>query len=146
MPENLRLLLADDDRDDRFFFNKAIQALPIIPTLTMVEDGEKLMHYLFENVDQLPDLLFLDLNMPRKNGSECLIEIKQHNTLKELPVVIYSTALYDELANQLYKNGAHYFMRKSNMQELQIALAGLLSLVVETKFSRPPRDQFIYGR
>ena len=65
----ISILLADDDADDRFFFGKALKELPISTELTTVEDGEKLMSYLLKNSEKLPDVLFLDLNMPRKNGS-----------------------------------------------------------------------------
>ena len=85
MHEQLNFLLADDDTDDRYFFGKALKELSIPSTLTTVEDGEKLMDYLSENSKQLPDVLFLDLNMPCKNGAECLTEIKNDQQLKHLP-------------------------------------------------------------
>ncbi len=108
----LNILLADDDKDDRLFFKMALDALTISTQLTTVADGEKLMAYLSENAQQLPDVLLLDLNMPRKNGFECLSEIKLSNTLKQLPVIIFSTSFEQEVVNLLYQNGALYFMRK----------------------------------
>ena len=90
--KKLSILLADDDKDDRFFFSMALESLTVPTQLAIVLDGEKLMVYLDENSHQLPDVLFLDLNMPRKNGFECLNEIKQNNKLNELLVIIYSTS------------------------------------------------------
>jgi CheY-like chemotaxis protein len=59
----LNILLADDDKDDRFFFEKALQEVAIPTLLTTVNDGQELMDYLFKNSDHLPDVLFLDINM-----------------------------------------------------------------------------------
>ena len=92
----INVLLADDDIDDRYFFDKVLKSLPVRTELATVEDGEKLMSYLAENSEKLPDILFLDLNMPKKNGSECLVEIKQDERLKKLPVIIYSTHRHEK--------------------------------------------------
>ena len=141
----LTILLADDDRDDRYFFDRALKTLPIRTQLVTVENGENLMDYLVKNSNQLPDILFLDLNMPRKNGSECLIEIKSNDKLKQLPVIIYSTSLHENVADVLYKNGAHYYIRKSNLPELKKILHHVLKLMTEKKFGRPPIDKFIFS-
>src|SRR5688500_20391697 len=71
----IKVLLADDDIDDRYFFEKVLKSLMVNTELATVEDGERLMIYLAENSEKLPDILFLDLNMPKKNGTECLSEI-----------------------------------------------------------------------
>ncbi len=138
----LNILLADDDKDDRFFFEKALKVSSIPTHLITIEDGEKLLIYLSKNSDRLPDVLFLDFNMPRKNGSECLQEIKNNQKLKHLPVIIYSTYIHKDLADLLYKNGAHGFIRKVNHEELEKTLHHILSLLAEKKFVRPTRDQF----
>ncbi len=143
MQKRIHLLLADDDPDDRFFFDKTLRLLPIPTHLTMVEDGQKLMNFFSENSEQLPDALFLDLNMPRKNGSECLKEIKANNKLKDLPVIIYSTSLHEDIAELLYREGAHYYIRKGGLDELEKILHYVVTLIVEEKFKRPPRDKFI---
>ncbi|MDP1746731.1 MAG: response regulator [Bacteroidota bacterium] len=114
----LKILLADDDRDDRFMFQKALKALPVTTNLTTVYDGVQLMKYLSENSEHLPDVLFLDINMPRKNGFECLLEIKESETLKELPVVMFSTSYprdmnYErDIINSLLEMGAYDYIRK----------------------------------
>ncbi len=129
--------------DDRFFFDKALKVSPIPSELITVEDGAMLMDHLSKNATQLPDVLFLDLNMPRKNGSECLEEIKKHDLLKHLPVIIYSTSLHEDVANVLYKNGAHYYIRKGGMADLEKTLLKILTMITENKFVRPPRSKFI---
>lgn len=116
----LNILLADDDSDDRSFFAKALKELSISTNLTTVNDGQHLMNYLSENSEQLPDILFLDINMPCKNGHECLCEIKQNEKLKDIPVVIFTTSSARArdinygggLLNTLFQNGANVFIRK----------------------------------
>lgn len=114
----LNILFADDDVDDRFFFEKALREIPIASNLTTVIDGEHLMDYLSENIEQLPDVLFLDLSMPRKSGFECLSEIRENIKLNDMPVVMYSTSYtsdknYEEsMIDVLFKMGAQGFIRK----------------------------------
>ena len=86
------ILLADDDYDDRLFFAKALNEIAIDTQLKTVNNGEELMDYLTENCEHIPDILFLDLSMPRKTGFECLIEIKENEKMKSLPVVMFSTS------------------------------------------------------
>lgn len=81
----MNLLLADDDVDDCLFFKEALEELPINSNFSVVNNGEQLMKFLTDSQTTLPDILFLDLNMPRKNGMECLIEIRQNQKLKTLP-------------------------------------------------------------
>ncbi|HMG16269.1 MAG TPA: response regulator [Saprospiraceae bacterium] len=72
------ILLADDDEDDRFFFEEAVVNSGINFALSMVNDGEELIQKIKNELENLPDLIFLDLNMPRMSGEECLAEIKTH--------------------------------------------------------------------
>ena len=105
------VFLADDDKDDCFLFEEAFTEIGFSTQLTMVHDGEQLMQLLYEK-PTLPNILFLDLNMPRKNGFKCLEEIKQDEKLKQLVVIIFSTSFQEDVANQLYENGAQYFLHK----------------------------------
>src|SRR6476469_4572818 len=97
------LLLADDDEDDSAFFKDALNDLGLSASLGTVPDGVALMKYLSDHSpDTLPDILFLDLNMPRKNGFECLSEIKSNVRLKMLPVIVFSTSYDQDRVNMLY--------------------------------------------
>lgn len=87
--DTINILLADDDKDDCLFFKEALEELEVVAQLTLVADGQQLMHRLRSDTDRLPDVLFLDLNMPRINGMECLAEIKQSEKLRQLPVIIF---------------------------------------------------------
>ena len=143
MEKQLHILLADDDEDDRYFFSKALEKLTIPTQLTTVVDGEKLMIFLTKKTEQPPDVLFLDINMPRKKGNECLMEIKNNKTLKDFPVIIYSTHLDNDLADEFYKMGAHYYMQKGEFSDLTKHLQYLLQLLIKKEFKRPTREAFI---
>jgi|CryBogDrversion2_8_1035294.scaffolds.fasta_scaffold08763_3 CheY-like chemotaxis protein len=115
----LKILLADDDKDDRYFFMKVLQEISNETDFNTVDDGEKLMDYLTKNLENLPDILFLDLNMPRQNGFECLIDIKGNTKLNDIYVIMFSTSfprdeIYEiEMINRLYKMGAQDYISKS---------------------------------
>lgn len=112
------ILLADDDIDDCFFFNKALKELPLSTHLTTVHDGESLMKYLEKNSNNFPNILFLDLSMPRKTGFECLCEIKGNEKYKHIPVVMISTSFpsnneYEKGMMETLKTiGAQNYIRK----------------------------------
>ena len=136
--KQLHVLLADDDIDDCNFFDKALQALPISTYLTTVRDGEHLMNYFDKNSGQLPSVLFLDLNMPRKSGFECLSEIKENIKLKDIPVVMFSTSYprdmtYErDMMNMLFKIGANDFIRKpGDFEQLKQVIHNALIRVTE---------------
>ena len=108
----LHLLLADDDIDDCDFFKDAIDELSATLKLTIVNNGVELMEFLMENPDNTPDLIFLDLNMPKKSGLECMVEIKSSDSLSHIPIIIYSTSLDQMVVNSLYQMGAHHYIQK----------------------------------
>ena len=138
------LLLADDDIDDCTFFEDALEELPISATLLTVNDGVQLMEFLSAKSDNLPDALFLDLNMPRKSGFECLEEIKLIDKLKGLPVIIFSTSLNMEVVDLLYEKGAHYYIRKPRQyNDLKKVILEAVTLTAENKLTQPTRDKFI---
>lgn len=137
--KKLNVLLADDDSDDCDFFKIALDALPLITKLKTVNDGEQLMNYLSENYENLPNILFLDINMPRKNGIECLSEIKQDNKLKDLPVVMFSTANSQEKIKSVFKTGANVYLHKPcDIGQLKQLLLHVLPIATENVFSNGP--------
>lgn len=134
--KQLNILLADDDTDDCNFFKDALESLPLNTKLTIVNDGEDLMNYLLQNTDHPPHVLFLDINMPRKNGFECLSEIKHDAKLKDLPVVMFSTTNEQDKINILFNTGADVYIRKpANFSELVQVLHHALPLAAENIFS-----------
>ena len=134
--KKLHIILADDDIDDCHFFKTALETLPLATSLTIVNDGEELISYLLNNVDKLPHVLFLDINMPRKNGFECLYEIKHHDKLKDLPVVMFSTSNAQDQINILFKTGADLYIRKpGNFTQLVQVIHHALPMAAENIFS-----------
>lgn len=107
-----KILLAEDDEDDFILFREALGESKESTSLVWVKDGEELMDMLKKNVAELPDMIFLDINMPRKNGFECLTEIRQHENLKQLPVIIFSTSNDPALITWMYNAGANHYLNK----------------------------------
>src|SRR3954470_20640516 len=98
------IILADDDADDRELFREALNETHKTMFKT-AKDGLSLMQ-LLKDGKELPDAIFLDLNMPRMNGHECLKEIKKDKHLRKIPVLIYSTSKSPEYIQETYENGA----------------------------------------
>jgi CheY-like chemotaxis protein len=139
-----RILLADDDRDDNTLFQAILDELPFSTNLTIVFDGEQLMNLLNDTKEKLPDILFLDLNMPRKNGFTCLLEIKRSEKLKLLSVIIFSTSYEPEVVSLLHKNGAQYYIRKPNSYtKLKNLICQALTLSAQVDIPYPSREQFV---
>lgn len=143
-PDQFHILLADDDLDDCFFFEEALEEFPLSIRLSIVQNGEKLMQQLHNKSEKLPDLLFLDLNMPLKNGFECLGEIKQNDKLKHLPVIIISTSFVNDVVNLLYKKGAQFYIRKpAEFSQLKQAIHQVISKTVKQTISQPTKEEFV---
>jgi CheY-like chemotaxis protein len=137
--KHLNILLADDDMDDCNFFKHALEELPLSAQLTTVHDGEQLMHYLSDNSEKLPHVLFLDINMPRKSGLECLSEIKRNPKLKDIPVVMFSTSNSWDTINMLFKSGSHVYIHKpSDFAQLKQVINHALPIASEETFSGNP--------
>jgi CheY-like chemotaxis protein len=123
----LKLILADDDLDDCFLFREALSELPVKTTLTVVNDGDALLNALALSVVELPNLIFLDLNMPRKDGMECLREIKGTEILQKIPVVIFSTFINEGLTKSLIEMGVvECVMKPSSYVELKDLILNVL--------------------
>jgi CheY-like chemotaxis protein len=144
------ILLAEDDLDDIYFFEQALEAFPIDTKLSTLQNGELLMNNLKELYNQLPNVLFLDLNMPRKNGFECLTEIKKNKLFRQLPIVIFSTSFELGVVNTLYEKGAQYYIRKpADIRLYKMIIKQALNLIVNnqsvsnTKLLQPARTDFV---
>lgn len=122
----LNIVLAEDDLDDRIFFEKVLSQIPIPIHHTFVKNGEQLMKYLHSATCPLPDVIFLDLSMPLKTGFECLAEIKENDKLKALNVVMLTASftrgieLEDMLKSTLAGMGSMDYIRKTgNMEQFK---------------------------
>jgi CheY-like chemotaxis protein len=140
---SLRILLADDDKEDREIFMTAIKELSPDIEISVAVNGKELMSKLQNDKSVLPDLLFLDLNMPFKNGQECLKEIRSNDRLKRLPVIIYSTSSSSEHIEQTYKGGANYYLQKpDSFRDLKLIVGKLFSFDWSEQ-RKPVKDKFV---
>jgi CheY-like chemotaxis protein len=110
--EPLHILLADDDESDRLLFIEAFSELKFKSIVHTVNDGRQLMELLNTTAHPLPHLIFLDLNMPRKNGLACLKEIKSNEKLKDISIAIYSTSASEKDMDETFLNGANVYITK----------------------------------
>jgi len=98
---SLKVLIADDDQDDWYFAELAFKEAGLDHSVYFVKDGEELMDFLHqslapESINELPDLILLDLNMPKKDGRVALQEIRADSRFEKVNVVIFSTCISDE--------------------------------------------------
>jgi CheY-like chemotaxis protein len=143
IPANINILLADDDQADCLLFKLALEALPLTATLNVVHDGELLMEFLTTS-QALPDVLFLDLNMPRKNGFSSLGAIKRNTGLWGLPIVIFSTSSDDKAVNNVFRDAAYYYIRKpDDFTVLKKVLYEALTLISRPDRSMPNKENFM---
>jgi CheY-like chemotaxis protein len=137
------ILVVDDDEDDRMFFEEVVKELPYLVHVTVARDGEEAIKTLLQ-LPALPDVIFLDLNMPKKNGMDCLKEIKQNQKLKSIPVIIFSTSSYPSMINQAYDAGAYLYIRKANnFFDFKKSIQYVLSINWKKNISRPPKEEFV---
>jgi CheY-like chemotaxis protein len=136
--EPIRVYLADDDEDDCSLFQEALTEVNDKIDLVISRDGEELMETLDEKVPPPPLVLFLDLNMPRKSGLECLKEMKQNDKFKNIPVVIFSTSADADYVEKTFGHGANYYARKPGTF---IILKKLIEKVMSIDWANEQRPQ-----
>ena len=123
----MSIFYADDDQDDRFFFGEAIEEINHDIDLITADNADLLIEMLKQKPVP-PLLIFLDLNMPGKNGIEALKEIKSNNSFKDFPVVIFTTSSDRDAIERTRKLGADGFITKPGKFE---ALKNLISQCIE---------------
>ncbi len=110
--EPFHILLADDDEADRLLFTEAFSELKMKTIVRTVNNGVQLMEWLTMKNIRLPHLLFLDLNMPRKNGLQCLKEIRSNEKLNDISIAIYSTSDNEKDMEETFRYGANIYITK----------------------------------
>lgn len=142
--EIIRVLLAEDDEEDRIDFMEALNTLKIKTAVETVDNGADLLKHLHDSNSVIPHLLFLDLNMPKKSGLECLVEIKQMERLKNLTVVIYSTSSSEKDIEETFLNGANIYLKKpAHLTVLKKTLLHILTINWQYHTSGLNRDNFL---
>lgn len=127
--DKLKILLVDDDEDDRQFFADALEGIELNTDLHQLENGKSCMEFLLSNTENTPDLVFLDLNMPIMNGFECLEAIRNTPHLKDLLVAIYSTSSAERDIEETFEKGANIYIKKpSSFSELKKSLKQVVKM------------------
>jgi CheY-like chemotaxis protein len=115
----ITILMAEDDPDDRMLTQEALTESRLVNNLYFVEDGIELLDYLHQRGQHAdsanspyPDIILLDLNMPRKDGREALVEIKADPDLRRIPIVVLTTSKAEEDVLRSYDLGVSGFITK----------------------------------
>ena len=141
------IFLAEDDEDDTLLFTEALSEIDKTVVLTHATNGKKLMEILYQRPDQKPDIVFLDLNMPIRNGYECLNEIRANSgRLKDLHVIVLTTSRQKENIDIVFKLGAsRYIVKPSTFTGLKSVLAKVLDSDWTQPVSKRDRKNFVIG-
>lgn len=124
------IYLADDDQDDRILFLDAVEELDLPVIVNVFEDGLQVLKKLSAAMSSLPEIIFLDINMPGRNGFECLEEIRNLPApLRDLKIIMLSTSNTPENINLCYTLGADFYaVKPSTFQELKELLGSILKI------------------
>lgn len=124
------VFLADDDADDREIFMDAIHEVDGSIECRFASNGEMALQTLDNDILQKPELIFLDLNMPKVNGKELLRELKQVESLRDIPVIMYSTFFTEKDREEVKRLGAvHCLIKKTKFSELSDSLRDILAKI-----------------
>ncbi|MBS7253297.1 response regulator [Flavobacterium branchiicola] len=124
------IYMADDDEDDRMLFLDAMLELNLSVVVEAAVDGLELLDMLSQAVQQLPEIIFLDINMPGKNGFECLEEIRSaKGEMKDVKIIMLSTSSNPENIELCYELGADlYAVKPSTFEDLKKLLLKVFQL------------------
>lgn len=111
MTEPKTILFIDDDADDTYLFREVLATVAPDLQFTSATDGKEALEKLIAS-EALPHIIFMDLNMPRMNGKDCLTALKKHEKLNHIPVIIYTTSSYLKDQEEAMLGGAAYFITK----------------------------------
>ncbi len=141
---SLLVLLADDDADDRMFFQDAIEEIELKINLVTVKDGQELMYFLERDAVMIPQVLFLDLNMPFKNGLQCLLDIRRNVNFNDICIILYSTTARQSDIDEGFERGANFFVHKPNsFTDLKRILSELFTIDLK-RCQKPEKESFFF--
>ncbi|RYY41713.1 MAG: response regulator [Chitinophagaceae bacterium] len=126
-----KILLVDDDPDDAFLLERALAELPVPIKFHSIEDSDEVIAAVTLH---RPDLIFMDMNMPKKNGLECLQALQEQPVLANIPIILYSSSELASLMETAYAHGASLFFRKPSTF---LGMVSALRTIVEMDWSDP---------
>ena len=141
--EPVKVVLADDDKDDQELFTEALNHAEIPADVTTVDNGQELINHLKDPAEPNPDIIFLDINMPVKDGKQVLAEIKADETLKDIPTVMLSTSENPKDVEETFNAGANLYVRKPySFRNLVLLLKKIFTLKWAGDLLKPLRKSF----
>lgn len=128
--KHIHILLVEDNEGDIFLTREALEEWKIINKISIARDGKEAINFLEKHRDfsknDLPDLILLDVNIPKKNGYEVLQQVKEDDALKHIPVIMLTTSSSEKDIMRSYKNHANCFITKPvEVEEFLSTLAGI---------------------
>lgn len=143
--QNIRVLLTDDDEDDREFFADAIAELQLDFPVEFCNNGLELLNRLYDKSLHVPDIIFLDLNMPVMSGFETLQQIRGDVQFKNIPVIaIYSTSATEEGIKNTFGLGANaYVVKPVSFDDLKKLLKKVIEIDWNGKSNNSEIESFI---
>lgn len=139
----IRVFVADDDQDDCVVLTDALAEATIQTDLTCFSNGVLLMEGLKSGIN-FPHVLLLDLNMPLKDGMDCLNEIRADRALDKIVIIIYSTSAQPEAVESAFRAGANLFIKKpDSFTKLKIVMDRMLDLYLNSKLYQVQRSNFL---
>jgi CheY-like chemotaxis protein len=122
-----KLFIIDDDAEDQEIFMEALKEVDASIVCYSATSGDEAIHTLQEEMLFYPDLIFLDMNMPKLNGKQVLRELKKVRSLNRIPVIMYSTSFAPRDIEEIKKLGAvHHLLKPSRFEDLCQALKTIL--------------------
>lgn len=122
------IVIIDDDSEDQEVFIEAVKEVDNSVLCLAFSDGEEALNIIKADGLEVPQLIFLDLNMPRFSGKQCLVELLKIKKLKSTPIIIYSTSTDVRDKDETIKLGAsHFLIKPSKFDELRNSLSGILA-------------------
>lgn len=138
------ITLADDDEDDRLFFTDAFDELKINTVVNTFKNGKELLEFLNHPESVLPNIIFLDLNMPILNGLDSLKEIKKIDKFNDIAVAIYSTSSSEEDVENTFVLGANIYIKKpSDFNTLKKVLSDVVTINWQYHTNGLNKDNFL---
>ena len=144
-PSYYKIYVTDDDADDFLFLKDALKELDSSVMLEHVTSCSQLITLLEEG--QIPDLIFLDLNMPKISGRECIEKLREEAKFRNVPIIIYSTSKSNRDVEFCYDKGANFYLVKPNtFKGLITSIEKVITIDWKKGLYFPPKEAFLIAQ
>lgn len=141
---DMEIVLSNDNKSDRLLFVEALADLELHPVIHITKHGFELMEFLLDPDQNIPNAVFLDINMPGKTGIECLEEIRADKQFDSLPVIIYSTSSATKDIDQSYDLGANFYIPiPVDFENMKGVILKAMNLLSTGEMKSLKREEFV---